>query len=358
VSASASRQYEPAWATPCCRFGDGSVNAVVNGGGTLYARAAVVATPGALHGRRFLPNLGDRLFRLVLLVISVGVIALLFAITWKIIDGARLAYDEFGLRFITNRNWDPVTNSFGALDLIYGTAVTSFFALLFAVPLSIAIALFLTELAPQAVRDVVGALIEMLAAIPSVVLGLWGILVLGPFIHDTLGPFVQKLFGWLPLFKGDPQASSVFTASVILTIMVVPIIASITRELLSNVPGELKDGALALGTTRWEMLRGVVLPYVRGGIVAAVVLGFGRAIGEAIAVTQVIGGQLGIHASLFEPGDTLASRIAAQYQGASSNVQVSALVYLAAILLVISLVINIGAQLIVGRFEQAKTGGS
>ena len=329
---------------------------MVNGGGTLYARAAVVATPASLRGRRFLPNLGDRIFRLVLLLISVGVIGLLFGITWKIIDGARLAYDSFGLDFITGRVWDPVKNTFGALDLIYGTAVTSFFALLFAVPLSIAIALFLTELAPRAVRDVVGALIEMLAAIPSVVLGLWGILVLGPFIHSTLGPAVQKVFGWLPLFKGDPQASSVFTASVILTIMVVPIIASLTRELLSNVPGDLKDGALALGTTRWEMLSGVVLPYIRGGIVAAVVLGFGRAIGEAIAVTQVIGGQMAINASLFEPGDTLASRIAAQYQGAASNLQVSALVYLAAILLVISLIVNVGAQLVVGRFEQSKAG--
>jgi phosphate transport system permease protein len=317
-----------------------------------------VAAPVPLRGRRFLPNIGDRVFQLILFLISAGAIALLFAITWEIIDGARLAYDEFGLGFITGRDWDPVKNAYGALDLIYGTAVTSFFALLFAVPLSIAIALFLTELAPAAVRDVVGALIEMLAAIPSVVLGLWGILVLGPFIHDTLGPAIQKVFGWLPLFEGEPQASSMFTASVILTIMVVPIIASLTRELLSNVPSELKDGALALGTTRWEMLRGVVLPYVRGGIVAAVVLGFGRAIGEAIAVTQVIGGQLGIHASLFVPGDTLASRIAAQYQGASSNLQVSALVYLAAILLVISLVVNVGAQLIVGRFDQSKAGGT
>jgi len=330
----------------------------------VYARAAVAASEKAvagsvpLRGRRYLPNLGDRIFGLVLLVISVGVIALLFGITWKIVDGARLAYDTFGLGFVTGREWDPVRNTFGALDLIYGTAVTSFFALLFAVPLSIAIALFLTELAPQAVRDVVGALIEMLAAIPSVVLGLWGILVLGPFIHSTLGPDIQRVFGWLPLFEGEPQASSMFTASVILTIMVVPIIASITRELLSNVPSDLKDGALALGTTRWEMLRGVVLPYVRGGIVAAVVLGFGRAIGEAIAVTQVIGGQLGIHTSLFRPGDTLASRIAAQYQGASTNLQVSSLVYLAAILLVISLIINIGAQLIVGRFEYAKSGGT
>ena len=329
---------------------------MVNGGGTLYARAAVVATPASLRGRRFLPNLGDRIFRLVLLLISVGVIGLLFGITWKIIDGARLAYDSFGLDFITGRVWDPVKNTFGALDLIYGTAVTSFFALLFAVPLSIAIALFLTELAPRAIRDVVGALIEMLAAIPSVVLGLWGILVLGPFIHSTLGPAVQRVFGWLPLFKGEPQASSVFTASVILTIMVVPIIASLTRELLSNVPGDLKDGALALGTTRWEMLSGVVLPYIRGGIIAAVVLGFGRAIGEAIAVTQVIGGQMAINASLFKPGDTLASRIAAQYQGAASNIQVSALVYLAAILLVISLIVNVGAQLVVGRFEQSKAG--
>jgi phosphate transport system permease protein len=311
-----------------------------------------------LGRRRLRDRFGDGLLYGVTFAAGALAIALLVAIAYKIAQAAGPAWDEFGLGFLTGRAWDPVKNEFGALDLIYGTAITSVVALLIATPLSLAIGLFLSELAPQGVRDVIGALVEMLAAIPSVVLGLWGILVLGPFVQDTLGPGLQKTLGFLPIFEGTPQGSSVFTASIVLTIMVVPIVAAICRELFLSVPSELEEGALALGLTRWEMIRGVVLPYTRGGIFAALALGFGRAVGEAIAVTQVIGGQLGIHASLFVPGDTLASRIAAQYQGAVSHLQVSSLVYLAAILLVITLIVNLGAQLIVQRFEYQGTGGT
>jgi phosphate transport system permease protein len=204
---------------------------------------------------------------------------------------------------------------------------------------------------------VVGALVEMLAAIPSVVIGLWGIFVLGPFLQIHLDPFLGRTLGWLPLFSGTPQLTGYLPAALVLTIMVLPITASIARELFLGVPRELEEAALALGSTRWEMIRGVVLPYTRGGLVAAVILGLGRAIGEAIAVTQVIGGTLGIHISLFQNGDTLASRIAAQYQGASSNLQTASLVYLALILLVFSLATNLVAQLIVRRFEFQRIGG-
>ena len=199
----------------------------------------------------------------------------------------------------------------------------------------------------------------MLAAIPSVVIGLWGIFVLAPFVKDPLEPFLHSWFGWIPLFSGQPSPTGLgyLTAAIVLTIMVLPITASIARELFLNVPRDLEEAALALGMTRWEMIRGVVLPYTKSGLIAAIILGLSRAIGEAIAVTQVIGGTLGIHISLFANGDTLASRIASQYQGADSNIQVAALVYLALILLVISLITNLVAQLIVRRFEFQRTGG-
>jgi phosphate transport system permease protein len=257
---------------------------------------------------------------------------------------------EFGPGFITSRQWDPTKDLYGAGTFVFGTAVTSLGALVLATPISIAIALFLTELAPPWLRGPVSALVEMLASVPSVVLGLWGILVMGPFIVDTIGPWLHGTLGWIPIFGTEPTVgSSMFAAILILTIMMVPIISSICRELFENVPRELKEGALALGATRWEVVRGVVFPYARAGIAAALILGLGRAVGEAIAVTQVIGNNVAIHASLFEPGDTLASRIASQYQGAVTQLQIASLVYLAVILLIFSLAVNILAQVIVRR---------
>jgi len=279
-------------------------------------------------------------------------IVLVGAIVWKVFKLSGDAFDEFGLAFVTGRTWDPVKQVFGALPFIFGTAVSSFVALLLAAPLSIAIALYLSELAPRGVRGVVGSLVELLAAIPSVVLGLWGILVLAPFVAQHIEPWLHSAFGFIPLF-GEPQQTGqgLFTAALILTIMIVPIVASITRELFLSVPRELEEGALALGTTRWEMVRGVILPATRSGIAAALILGLGRALGEAIAVTQVIGGGTRIGWSLFPPADTLASKLASSYQGANPGLETSSLLYLAAILLVIGLVANLVAQLIVRRFD-------
>jgi phosphate transport system permease protein len=269
-----------------------------------------------------------------------------------VIDQARPAMHRFGLHFLVANDWDPgVRQVFGAAAFVFGTAVTSFGALLIAGPLSIAIALFLTELAPRWLRGPIGTLVEMLAAVPSVVVGLWGILVMGPFVANHLEPWLKHTFGFLPLFRGDTSIFGLLPAILVLTIMITPIVSSVSRELFLGVPRDLKEGALALGTTRWEMIRGVVLPQTRGGLVAAVMLGLGRAIGEAIAVTQVIGDTLGIHLSLFHNGDTLASRIASQYQGAATNLHISALVELALVLLVFSLFTNIVAQVIVRRFE-------
>jgi phosphate transport system permease protein len=308
-----------------------------------------VAGPAALRRRgRF--RLGDAILYVVTLGAALTGLVLLILIAREVLADAWPAMQKFGLHFLTSQAWDQNKELFGAKSFIFGTAVTSFGALLLATPISIAIALFLTELAPGWIRSVVGPLVELLAAVPTVVLGLWGILVLGPFIVDTLGPALHGTLGFLPIFSTEPSVgSNMFAAILILTIMMVPIISSLCRELFLSVPGELKDGALALGATRWEMVRGVVFPYARAGIAAAMILGLGRAIGEAIAVTQVIGNRVAINSSLFEAGDTLASRIAGQYQGADTALQISALVYLGVILLIFSLLTNILAQIIVRR---------
>jgi phosphate transport system permease protein len=302
--------------------------------------------------RRFGGRLGDLSLQGLTLAAALASVVLVGAIVWKILRLADVSYEHFGLDFVTGRSWDPVKHVFGALPFIYGTAVSSLVALVVATPLAIAIGLYLRELAPRGIRGIVGSLVELLAAIPSVVLGLWGILVLGPFLSQHVEPWLHSALGFIPLF-GQPQQTGLglFTASVILMIMIVPIFASISRELFLGVPRELEEGALALGATRWEMVRGVILPATRSGIAAAVILGLGRAVGEAIAVTQVIGGGTRIGWSLFPPADTLASKIASNYQGAGSGLETSSLLYLAGILLVMGLVANLIAQVIVRRFD-------
>ncbi|TML10567.1 MAG: phosphate ABC transporter permease subunit PstC [Actinobacteria bacterium] len=326
----------------------------------MSARVSAVpsTTAPALSSRRRLGDrLGDGALHGLTAAAAAAAAALLIAIAWKIFDVAHPAISKYGFGFLTHQGWDVARNKFAALDFIWGTAVTSFAALLIATPVSIAIGLYLSELAPRGARTVIASLVELLAAIPSVVLGLWGILVLGPFVGQDLEPWLHRHLGFIPLFSGTPENAGILVAILVLTIMVVPITSSICRELFVGVPTELEEGALALGATRWEMVRGVILPYTRSGVAAAVILGFGRAIGEAIAVTQVMGAGHGIHWSLFATGDTLASRIAEQYAGAA-GLQVASLVYLAAILLVISLLVNLAARLIERRFTYQRTGGS
>jgi phosphate transport system permease protein len=305
--------------------------------------------------RRLSDRIGDFALRAITFLAALAAVVLLGAIVWKVIHLALPAIRHYGLSFVIGQTWDPVKKVFGALPFIYGTAMSSLIALVIATPLALAIALWLSELAPGGVRGIVGSLVEMLAAIPSVVLGLWGILVLGPFLANHFEPWLHDHLGFIPLF-GEPSATGtgLFTAGLILTIMIVPIIASICRELFLQVPNELEEGALALGATRWEMVRGVILPSTRTGIAAAIILGLGRALGEAIAVTQVIGGGTTIQANIFGPIDTLASKIAAAYQGAGSGLEQASLLYLAAILMVIGLVTNLIAQLIVRFFDPLK----
>jgi phosphate transport system permease protein len=298
-------------------------------------------------GRRV--RLGDLILQGVAGIAALGSFVLVVLIAVKIVQGARLAISTFGISFVWHVAWDPVHGDFGAGSFLFGTVVTSFSALLIATPIAIGIGLFLSELAPRGIRGPVTALVETLAAIPSVVIGLWGLLVLAPVLRDHVDPALHSVFGFIPLFGQASYGSNVFTAIVVLTIMILPIIASISRELFLGVPPELKEGALGLGATRWEMIRGVVFPYTRGGVTAAMILGYGRAIGEAIAVALVIGSFTGISANLFNPGNTLAAWIAQQYAGLSTPLATSALMYFALILLVFSIVVNLFAQFIVRR---------
>jgi phosphate transport system permease protein len=299
--------------------------------------------------RSLADRLGDPTLRSLTGVASLAAVVLLVLVVYKVFDQAGESFSHFGLGFILKTQWNPVTKQFGAGDFLFGTAVTTFAAIAIAAPMSIAIALFLTELAPRETRRPVATLVELLAAIPSVVLGLWGIIVLSPVLVKTIEPALKSALGWIPLFSGTPSPVGLLPAILILTIMAVPIISAVTREVFETVPSDLKEGALALGATRWEMVRMVILPYSRTGIVGAIILGMGRALGEAIAVTIVIGHTPRIGASLFESGDTVASRIASEYQGATSTLQISSLAYLGAILLVLALVVNMVARLIVRR---------
>jgi len=312
-----------------------------------------------LTGRRI--RAGDASLQIVAGAAAAAACVLVGLIVWKVIEGALPSIRAYGLDFVWRNAWNPVLGHelYGAASFLFGTAITSLVALVLAGPLAIGVALYLTELAPRLLRAPVTALVETLAAIPSVVIGLWGILVLGPVLRDHVEPALHSALGFIPLF-GPPSSSgsSIFTAIVVLTIMILPIVASITRELFLGVPGELKEGALALGTTRWEMVRGVMFPYARGGIAAALILGLGRAIGEAIAVSQVIGGVVGIHVSLFAGGDTLASKIAESYQGGTTKLQVASLIYLGLILLVFSLLMNLAAQWVVRRTARRQGVGT
>jgi phosphate transport system permease protein len=297
-------------------------------------------------------RVGDVVLQAVAGIAALGLAALMVLLVVEVVRQAKPSIQEFGAGFLTSSVWNTVKDTYGAADLIFGTLVTALVALLIAVPLAIAIGLFLSELAPRVLRTPVGTMVELLAAIPSVVLGLWGILVLGPFLNEHVEPFLIAHLGFIPFLDGFPSPVGLLPACLILTLMVVPIVASISRELFTSVPNDLKHGAMALGATRWEMVRSVAIPQVTGGLVAAVMLGFGRAVGEAIAVAQVIGGSLTRPENIYAPADTMASRLAAQYQGTATSLQKASLAYLAVILLVISLITNLVAQVIVRRNQR------
>jgi phosphate transport system permease protein len=312
--------------------------------------AATSGAGGLKRGLRLLP--GDTIFTGLTGLAAVASGLLIVAIAVTVFRDAWPAFERFGFGFVADAVWDPVRNIYGARDFLVGTVISSAFAVLIGAPTAIAIALFLTEIAPRRLRGPVALLVELIASIPSVVVGLWGLLVLGPILDKHVEPWLHDHLGFIPLFGGPPSQVGMLNAIVILTIMIVPIITAITRDLLLRTPRELREGALGLGLTDWEAIRGVVIPYAGPGIAAATILGLGRALGESIAVAQVIGSATGIHVSLFHPSDTLAARIANEYFGAASQLQINSLIGLGAILLLITLLANIGAQVIVLRAER------
>jgi phosphate transport system permease protein len=290
---------------------------------------------------------GDRVFVGLMRGIAIAFVLLMAAIIIALAVESLPAMRSFGWSFVVGTNWDPVAESFGALPFIYGTLVSSLLALLIAIPLGLGSAIFLAELAPFWLRTPVGFLIELLAAIPSVVYGLWGIFVLAPILREWVQPALGATLGFLPLFQGPPYGVGMLAAGIILAIMVVPFIATIGREVLLAVPAAQREAALAVGATRWETTRLAVLRYGRSGLIGAVLLGLGRALGETMAVTMVIGNRPEIAASLFAPGYTMASVLANEFTEATSDLYLSALVEIGLILLVLTVVVNALARLLV-----------
>ena len=295
-------------------------------------------------------HFGDRAFRWLTLAMALVIFVLVFLIGWELEEGSRLALHQFGPRFLVSSDWDPVNEKFGALPFIFGTLVSSAIALIIAVPISIATAVYLTELAPLWLRQPLIMFIELLAAVPSVILGLWGIFVMVPWLRDHLFPWLQKCFGFLPLFKGPIYGVSMLAGGIIVAIMIIPIITSVSREILRSVPGLQREAAYALGATRWEVTRIAVLSYAKKGLFGAVILGLGRALGETMAVTMVIGNSAQIVASLFAPGYTLASVIANEFNEATGNLYPSALFELGLVLLGVTVLVNVVAQLLLKTF--------
>ena len=310
------------------------------------------AAPQPSEIRRFLQarssgRVADNSFGGLMLLSALSIFVIVALILWVLIHSSQLSIHAFGWKFFKTSNWDPVNGSFGALPFIYGTLVSSFLALLMAVPLALAVSIFVIDICPTALRGPISFLTELLAAIPSVVYGLWAIVVLVPIVREQAGPFLERWLGWTGLFAEPNFGVGMFTASVVLSIMIFPIICSISRDVMRAVPIHQREAALALGATRWEMLRIAVLRNARLGIVGAVILGLGRALGETIAVTMVIGNHPDIVKNLFNPAYTLASVIANEFTEATGDLYVSALIEIGLALFLVTVVVNAIARLLV-----------
>jgi phosphate transport system permease protein len=301
---------------------------------------------------------GDLVYRALLTLLGLVLPALLLFIFGELLVGAWPALRQFGLGFLRRGTWDPVTGEFGALPLIVGTLYSSLIAMVIAVPLALGVAIFLTEFAPRWLRTPVATLIELLAAVPSVIYGLWGIFVLVPFLRDVIWPVVEPVARHVPIFAGVFYGPSVLAAGVILSIMVLPYIAAVSREVLLAVPASQREAALALGATRWEAVWSVILPYGRAGIFGAIILGLGRALGETMAVTMVIGNRHEISLSVLQPGYTIAAAIANEFAEAVTDMHLSALVYVALVLFGIAVLINAIARWLIWRVARGSAAGS
>ena len=300
-------------------------------------------------------NTGDAVFRILMLLVALLMVAVVIAMVVALAFDSMASIREFGFDFLKGRNWDPIKGEFGALPFIYGTVASSLIALLISVPFSLGIAIFLVEQAPYYIARPVGFLVELLAAIPSVVYGLWGIFVLAPFLREYVQPPLAQVFGWTPLFRGQVTGFGLLTGGFILAIMVTPIISAVVRDVLTAVPGTQREAALALGATKWEMIR-VVLVNGAPGIAGAVILGLGRALGETMAVTMVIGNRPEISLSLNDPSYTIASAIANEFTEATGDLYISSLVELGLILFLVTFIVNGLARVLVWNVTR-KTGG-
>jgi len=301
-------------------------------------------------------RMGDSVFRGLTLVAAVGVLVLLSGVIISLIHGSLPALQAFGFNFLIEDRWNPVTEKFGALAPIYGTIITSFLAMLIAVPVGLFISMFLTELCPMWLRRPIGIAIELLAGIPSIIYGIWGLFVFAPFLQQTLQPFLIDVFGPIPLlsslFAGPPYGIGVLTAGLILAIMVLPFITSISREVFEAVPAVLKEAAYGVGCTTWEVVRYVVLPYARVGVIGGVMLGLGRALGETMAVTFVIGNAHRVSPSILAPGTTISATIANEFTEAVGDLYTSALIALGLILFVITFIVLAAARYMLLRIER------
>src|SRR2546426_12389237 len=300
-------------------------------------------------------NKGDAVFRGAMFAIAWLLVMIVCAMILALASHSTLSIHRFGFGFLTSREWDPVKGRFGGLAFIYGTIVSSLIALLISVPLSLGIAIFLVEQAPQRLARPITFLVELLAAIPSVVYGLWGIFVLAPFLRVHVEPPLQRWFGWIPTFQGPITGIGLLTGGVILAIMITPIISAVVRDVLAAVPSTQREAALALGATKWETTM-VVLVNGAPGIAGAVILGLGRAIGETMAVTMVIGNRPQISLSLFEPSYTIASVIANEFTEATQDLYLSALVELGLILFLVTFVVNGIARVLVWNVTRKTSG--
>jgi phosphate transport system permease protein len=289
---------------------------------------------------------GDFVFKHLTMLFAVGVLSLVFLMGYEMYKGSSLSIAQFGWRFLATSVWDPVRDEYGALPLIFGTVLSSFLALVIALPLGLGVAVFLSELAPRWLERPLSFLVELLAAIPSIVYGLWGIFVLVPWLRLHAEPWLGSHLGFLPFFKGAPYGFGMLAAGLILSVMVLPIIASISRDVMRSIPDLLREAALGLGATRWETTK-VVLAASKSGILGATLLGLGRAVGETMAVTMVIGNRADISASLFSPGYSMASVIANEFAEATTSMYTSALIEVALVLFVVTILLNALARLIV-----------
>jgi phosphate transport system permease protein len=314
-------------------------------------KSAAIARASTVRGFA----LSDAFFHRLTQAAALIVLLILGGVILSLIDGSLLAFQKFGFGFLTNQIWNPVTKKFGALAPIYGTVVTSFIAMLIAVPLGLGIAVFLTELCPPVLRRPIGIAIELLAGIPSIIYGIWGLFIFAPFLQQYVQPVIIALFANVPvlssLFAGPPYGIGILTASLILAIMVLPFVASISRDVFETVPPMLKESAYGIGCTKWEVIGNVVIPYTRVGVIGGVMLGLGRALGETMAVTFVIGNAHRISPSLFAPGTTISASIANEFTEAVGDLYTSSLIALGLILFMITFVVLAVAKIMLMRLE-------